>query len=252
MNSRPLIIAIEGNIGVGKSTLLANLKQQFAEHGIRAVFMPEPVDVWSTVTDETGETILSKYYADPAKYAFSFQIMAYTTRLTALRRIIQENPDCDVIVCERSLEADNNIFAKMLFDDKMIEYVQYGVYSLLYGDTAKEYATNGIVYLRADPAKCRERIQRRQRNGEGGISLDYLKKCDAYYEDWLGDHCANTSILRLDTNADVVYGGEDMIAAGWIHSIIQYVAECMLGGQGRRRRPPSSPVAMVNALQVSR
>jgi deoxyadenosine/deoxycytidine kinase len=148
MSNRPLIISIEGNIGVGKSTILNELKQQFRTNNINAVFMQEPVGLWEKVVDEDGNTMLSKYYADSEKYAFPFQIMAYTTRLSTLRNCIESNPNCDVIVCERSLEADKNIFAKMLFDDKMIESVNYQIYNMLYADTADKYAVDGIVYLR--------------------------------------------------------------------------------------------------------
>jgi len=222
--ARPAIVAIEGNIGAGKSTILEHLRTAFAEKGIRAVFMPEPVDIWSTITDEKGETILSKYYADAKKYAFPFQMMAYTTRLSILRRTIQENPGCDVIVCERSLEADHQIFAKMLFDDQMIEHLQYSVYKWLYDDTAKEYATDGIVYLMAEPARCLERIRRRQRDGESNIPLEYLEKCRKYYDDWLLKEYANPEqVMKLDVSTDVVYDGTDEVAKRWIQQILDFV-----------------------------
>jgi deoxyadenosine/deoxycytidine kinase len=222
--TRPAIVAIEGNIGAGKSTILDNLRREFENKGIHAVFMPEPVDIWSTITDDKGETILSKYYADPVRYAFPFQMMAYTTRLSILRRTIQENPGCDVIVCERSLEADHQIFAKMLFDDKMIEYVQYSVYKWLYDDTAKEYATDGIVYLMAEPSRCLERIRRRQREGESNIPVEYLEKCRRYYDDWLlKDYAEPERVIQLDVNMDVVYDGTDEVANRWIQHIIDFV-----------------------------
>jgi deoxycitidine kinase/deoxyguanosine kinase len=65
------LISIEGNIGAGKSTLIETLKTRFPN----VVFVDEPVDVWSTVTDKDGTTILEKYYADQKRYAFAFQMM---------------------------------------------------------------------------------------------------------------------------------------------------------------------------------
>ena len=59
-----------------------------------------------------GETIISKFYADPEKYSFAFQIMAFTTRLKLVKDIIKNQPNVKLIICERSLEADNEIFAK--------------------------------------------------------------------------------------------------------------------------------------------
>ena len=252
MNGRPTIISIEGNIGVGKSTILEHLRIQFKMTCIKAVFMPEPVDIWNTVCDENGQTILSKYYENPVAYAFSFQMMAYTTRLSLLRKTIEQNPDCDIIVCERSLEADRNIFAKMLLDDGMIEYVNYQVYQLLYDDTAHNYGVDAIIYMRADPSKCLERIQKRQRNGESSIPLDYLAKCDTYYQNWIGnsgiaeiaaqyqlttDNCKDyvywteetrdkhvCAVLYLDTNADVDYtGGSDQTINVWTNQIMDFI-----------------------------
>lgn len=251
MNGRPAIISIEGNIGVGKSTILEHLRVQFELRGIKAVFMPEPVDIWNTVRDENGQTILSKYYENPAAYAFSFQMMAYTTRLSLLRKTIEQNPECDIIVCERSLEADRNIFAKMLLDDRMIEHVNYQVYQLLYDDTAHKYGVDAIIYMRANPEKCLERIQKRQRNGESSIPLEYLVKCDAYYQNWIGNSeiaeiAAQTqlttykcedyifwtetrdkhvgAILYLDTNADVDYtGGSDQTIDTWTKQIMDFI-----------------------------
>lgn len=222
MSKHPIIIAIEGNIGAGKSTLLHQLKSTNPD--LKIVFMQEPVDVWSTIKDADGETILEKYYKNPEKYSFPFQIMAYTTRLTAMRSIIQKNPDCDVIVCERSLEADNHIFAKMLHDNQNIEDINYSIYKMLYKETAKEYSIDGVVYLDSSPETCLKRIGKRARDGESNIQLDYLASVDRYYREWLlsdseTDRC---NILHIDTNIDVEYkNGDD--GCVWIQNIMDFV-----------------------------
>jgi len=64
------LISVEGNIGAGKSTLLESLKTKFPE----LIFVDEPVEEWSTITDSNGVSILEKYYADQTRYAFSFQV----------------------------------------------------------------------------------------------------------------------------------------------------------------------------------
>lgn len=221
---RPAIIAIEGNIGAGKSTLLEHLRQKFADSGILAVFMPEPVDIWSTIQDADGVPILTKFYADPEKYAFPFQVMAYSTRLATLRKTIAENPDCDVLVCERSLEADRNIFAKMLFADGMMEHMHHEVYQRLYHDTSAEFQMDAVVYLEVDPQKCMERVQLRNRGGENKISLEYLAKCHGYYEDWMQRLAEErTALLRLNTNADVRYETGDK-GMDWVDEIYRFVA----------------------------
>ena len=58
------IISVEGNIGSGKSTLLQNLSGL-----VDAILVKEPVDVWSTIMDKSGETMLQKFYREPEKYA---------------------------------------------------------------------------------------------------------------------------------------------------------------------------------------
>jgi deoxyadenosine/deoxycytidine kinase len=185
-SSKPIIVSIEGNIGAGKSTLLRKIESDLgAEERDKIVCMQEPVDLWESVRDPAdGESILKKFYKDQVKYAFAFQIMAYTSRLEAIKRTLERHPLCEVLVCERSLEADCNIFAKMASDDGVIDSVSYQVYEMLYKNTAI-YPVDCILYLRVEPEICLERIATRGRDGEGDIKLEYLKRCHKYYEDWI-------------------------------------------------------------------
>jgi len=236
----PLLLSVEGNIGAGKTTILEQLQSRLANDKT-VVFLREPVDIWEGIKDSSGESILAKFYRDPVKYAFPFQIMAYATRVASLRKIICENPDCRMVVCERSLEADRNIFAKMLFDDGLIDEVGYQIYNRFY-DTYKqtgdgkvgivdEFALSGIVYIDADPEVCAERISKRARNGEAGIALDYLKKCKAYHDTWLNNNNSDSisdnskKILRLHTNQDATYepGNESDCGNQWINEILNFI-----------------------------
>ena len=63
---------------------------------------------------------IEKFYKDQQKYAFSFQMMAYISRLALLRRVIRENPNA-IIITERSVFTDKEVFAKMLYDEGKIE-----------------------------------------------------------------------------------------------------------------------------------
>ena len=115
------IISVDGNIGSGKSTLVNHLRKKY-EDSKMVCFLDEPVDDWKKIVDEDGVDILSKFYGDTKKYAFSFQMMAYISRIAILREKIRENPE-KIIISERSVFTDRNVFAKMLYDDKMIEKV---------------------------------------------------------------------------------------------------------------------------------
>lgn len=197
------IYSIEGNIGAGKTTLIEKLENnpEFLEDLLqnklfingnnttndkkpKICLLREPVDIWSTVKDADGLTILENFYKDPKKWSFTFQVMAFTTRLSEMRRTIKENADCDILICERSLEADKHIFAKMLYDDGLIDPMSYQIYLKMYNEFSEEFAMDGTLYLNVSPEVCFERIAKRGREGESNISLEYLEKCNKYHMEW--------------------------------------------------------------------
>jgi deoxyadenosine/deoxycytidine kinase len=173
------IISIEGNIGSGKSTLFEKLKIHFANNK-NIIFVREPVDIWESIQDENGTTILEKFYQDQIKYSFSFQIMAYISRINLLKETIKQNPGVTIIT-ERSLYTDKMVFAKMLYDTHKIEYINYQIYLNLFDTFKNDFNVNNIIYIKTDPDICYNRILKRARNGENNISLDYLQLCDTYH-----------------------------------------------------------------------
>ena len=174
------LISIEGNIGAGKSTLIELLKTKFSD----VVFVDEPVDEWSTITDSQGVSILQKYYADQKRYAFAFQMMAFITRARRLRLALEKNPGA-VIVTERSVFTDREIFAKMLHDAEKIEEIEYTIYLKWFDELVGSITVDGIIYVRVEPEVCCERVISRNRQGES-IPLDYIEMCHTYHENWLG------------------------------------------------------------------
>lgn len=181
-----LLISIEGNIAAGKSTLVKSLSDELSSIlDYPFVLLQEPVDIWESIKDKDGETIIEKFYKDQKKYAFSFQMMAYISRLQILKDTIRIHPN-SIIICERSIWSDRNIFAKMLADEGKIEDINLTIYQHWFDDLSKEFSHDGIIYLKTSPKVCKERVGIRNRKGEN-IPFAYLERCDQYHRKWLED-----------------------------------------------------------------
>lgn len=218
----PIIINIEGNIGTGKSTILSELRKNIKiDHPTDVIFLTEPVDKWDTIKDSQDISILKHFYQDSNKYAFPFQIMACCTRISNLKNAINNNPNCKIIICERSIEADANIFAQMLYDDNVMNEMEHKIYSLFYNEHKELYKPDGYVYLDTNADTCLRRIKKRSRDGESNISLEYLQKCQQYHDRWLKDENIDTPLLTIDTNNDVTYNNDE--GNLWITTITNFI-----------------------------
>lgn len=216
------IISIDGNIGSGKSTLMGNLKSYFGNNK-NIVFLKEPVDEWETITDENGTTILEKFYGDSSKYGFSFQIMAYISRLDVIRKEIKKNSNA-IFISERSLFTDKLVFAKMLFDSGNIELVNYKIYLKWFDTFAEDFPVNKVIYVNTLPEICHQRIIKRSRTGESNIPLDYLKNCHKYHNNMLdtnSEDCICKDQLILNGNIDI-YENKEQINE-WIDQINMFI-----------------------------
>jgi deoxyguanosine kinase len=216
------IFSIEGNIGSGKSTLVRALKQHYESLNnnegktTKVVFMEEPVSVWTEIKDASGENMIEKFYKDQHKYAFSFQMMAYISRLSMLKQCIRENPSA-IIICERSLYTDKNVFAKMLYDEEKIEEVNYQIYLKWFDEFVEDIPNSGIIYVKADPEISHARVEMRARQGEN-IPLSYLENCHAYHESWMKQE--ESDVLILDANENKSTKTDYDV---WIETIIRFI-----------------------------
>lgn len=213
------IFSVEGNIGSGKSTLVNILKDAYKDNE-NIVFMQEPVNDWMEFKDESGETIISKFYRDQNSYAFSFQMMAYISRISKLKKLVKKyssNPNT-VIICERCVLTDRNVFAKMLYDNKKIEEVNYQIYNKWFDEFIEDIPIQGLIYVKATPEKSYERVLKRAREGEV-IPLEYLRNCHNYHNNWIENE--NIDVLTLDANEDFDYNLNDY--KEWINIINKYI-----------------------------
>jgi len=196
------IVSIEGNIGSGKTTLFNRLKKHFKNNdGI--IFLREPIDDWNHFTDQEGNTMIQKFYNDQKSYAFSFQIMAFVSRLSILKEAIDKNKNI-IIITERSLYTDKYVFAKMLHDQNKIEDINYKIYLNMFDQFSNEYSLSDIIYVKTNPSICLERIRKRAREGEENIIYDYLNECDKYHDDFITSKMNFPySVHLIDGNLDI-------------------------------------------------
>ena len=201
------ILSIEGNIGSGKSTIIDYLKEKYKNNtNYKIVFLPEPVDEWETIKDEENNTILQKFYYDQKKYSFTFQIMAYISRLNLLRKTIKENPG-KIIISERSLFTDKYVFAKMLYDSGNMESIQYQIYNKWFESFLDLAPVSKMIYLKTDPKVSYQRISIRNRNGEENIPYEYIENCHKYHNSMYDIIDFNKQIIdcTIDFNKDNSY-----------------------------------------------
>ena len=223
--SRFEVTSIDGNIGSGKSTLMKNLREYYKDDP-NVVFLREPVDEWEKVKDENGITMLEKFYEDSEKYAFSFQMMAYVSRLKVFKESIKKINSSEKvkIITERSLYTDKMVFAKMLYDTNKIEKVNYQIYLNWFDTFSEEFPVHKVIYVKTDPEKCHSRILKRAREGENLIPLEYLQSCDSYHNNMLDTSypdCICQEQLILDGNVDI-YENQNQLKE-WISDIDRFI-----------------------------
>jgi deoxyadenosine/deoxycytidine kinase len=217
------LICVEGNIGSGKSTLLDNLKEKYKNNN-NIIFLKEPVDEWESIKDKNGLTMLEKFYGDQKKYSFSFQMLAYISRLTLLKDTIKNNPNA-IIISERSLMTDKMVFAKMLYDSEKIEDVEYQIYLKWFDYFRLEYPINKIIYINSSPETCSTRINERARLGESEIPLSYLEDCDKYHDNMILDliELEKIDIMELNGNINIKKNNEEL--EKWLQSIDEFISK---------------------------
>ena len=202
--TKVILVSFDGNIGSGKSTMMKKA-HEFYRNSANVIFAEEPIGKWNQIKDKNGTEMLKLFYQDQEKHAFKFQIMAFVSRLAGLREIVKANPGKNiVIITERSLYTDKEIFAKMLYDQGKMSDVEHQIYLTLFDEFASEFEVNKVVYIRTDPEKCHQRIHVRAREGEELIPLAYLEECHKYHEDFLDlERGLFKDQMVLDGNNDI-------------------------------------------------
>ena len=210
------ILSIEGNIAVGKTTFIELCKDKnMKQINKPVIFLKEPVEDWQSIKDKNNIDILTHFYADNKSWAFSFQMMAYISRLALLKKTISDYPD-SIIIVERSVFTDKNVFAKMLYDDDLIDEINYQIYNKWFDNFLDTTKLDGIIYLKCDPEIAHQRVIKRSRSGET-IPLEYLQKCNKYHDDWI--LTSNIDTITINSNEENNLSVQDK----WISQIVQFI-----------------------------
>lgn len=162
-------VAVAGNIGVGKSTLVNRLCSHLQ---------------WEPFYEPEAENpYLPDFYQDMQAWAFHSQVFFLTHRLRIHRRLI-EHPNS--VIQDRSVYEDAEVFAHNLYRQGQISSRDYATYRELY-QVLSEFLPppDLVIYLRASVPTLTERIQQRGRAYERQISPAYLAQLNDLYETWI-------------------------------------------------------------------
>lgn len=193
-------IAVEGNIGAGKSTVIDALARDDAVLSAVAGVLPEPIADWAP--------ILPDFYADPPAHALRLQLEILRSRTQQVHDLAASTGYVDgaVAVIERCVESSARVFVPCLDDAHVLAPGQRDAHERWYR-TLRDVAGHtlaAVVFLDAPPSVCLERMRSRSRSGESDVSLEYLARLDAAYRAWLAEleRDGGVPVLRVDAIGD--------------------------------------------------
>ena len=176
-------IAIAGNIGSGKTTLTGLLSKHFG-------WEPHYEDV-------DTNPYLNSFYEDMQRWSFNLQIYFLNSRF---RQVVEIRRSGTTVVQDRTIYEDANIFAPNLHSMNLMSTRDFENYSSLFSLMSSFIlAPDLLIYLRASVPTLVNQIQKRGRDYENAIRLDYLKGLNERYEDWIsGYDLGKLLIIEVD------------------------------------------------------
>ena len=187
-------IAIVGNIGAGKTTLTELLSKHF---NWEAQF--EAVD---------NNPYLEDFYSDMKRWSFNLQIYFLNSRFQQLIELQQADRN---IIQDRTIYEDAYIFAENLHDMGLMSSRDYENYRAIFDNiTSFIKPPDLLIYLKASVPTLVNNIQRRGREYESGIRLDYLSKLNDKYKKWIDGYNDGKLLILEKDNLDFANNPEDL------------------------------------------
>jgi deoxyadenosine/deoxycytidine kinase len=184
-SKKPKHIAVAGNIGAGKTTLTEALSKHYK-------WIPQFEDV-------DHNPYLNDFYEDMPRWSFNLQIFFLNSRLNQLLDI---RKGTETIIQDRTIYEDANIFAPNLHEMGLMSKRDYHNYYLFF-NTLKSMVQppDLLIYLQASVPTLVGQIQKRGREYEENIRLDYLKRLNDYYNKWIETYKEGPLlIINIDKN----------------------------------------------------
>ncbi|XP_070386076.1 deoxynucleoside kinase isoform X2 [Dermacentor albipictus] len=168
-------VAVEGNIGSGKTTFLEGC-QQFVDTTV----LIEPVTIWR---DLQGQNLLELMYKEPKRWSLAFQTYVQLTMMQLHLAPVQT----PVKLMERSLHSARYVFIENLYRSGHMTSLELSILDQWFGWINENVAVglDMIIYLRTRPEVAMARIQKRKRPEEDQLPFDWLCQVHNLHEDWL-------------------------------------------------------------------
>lgn len=194
---KPRFIAVAGNIGAGKSSLV---------HWLHLTFDLSPV-----YEPQDENPYIADFYGDMRRWAFSSQLFFLVRRFKMQRELERAlAQSTGAIVQDRSIYEDAEVFAAHHHTCGNIDGRDWATYRELYETMRAELSPPDLmIYLRCPVPALKRRIRRRGRGYEQRISVSYLRSLDALYESWFASYDRSPTLVIDTSEVDYV---EDMFA----------------------------------------
>ncbi|MBP8790854.1 MAG: deoxynucleoside kinase [Breznakibacter sp.] len=187
-------IAVAGNIGSGKTSLTELLAHHYG---------------WEPHYEEVDDNpYLNDFYEDMTRWSFNLQIYFLKNRFLSVQQIRESGK---TVIQDRTIYEDANIFAPNLHEMGLMSKRDFDNYlSLFELMSTFVQAPDLLVYLRCSVPTLVRQIQQRGRSYENSIRLDYLKKLNERYEDWIHGYKRGKLLIINADDIDFVGNRSDL------------------------------------------